>query len=152
MNLKREDGVAMTEFALIVPIFLLIVAGLLSFGRVFFYWIEANHMASETARWAVVDRNPYGPPDAPAARGAELDDRVRERRAGVHRLPETATVDLGEPVRVRIQKPFSFVPILGIGQITIRGTSTMRIERLSNNGAPGSYARPRARHNNGTCT
>ena len=61
MNLKREDGVAMTEFALIVPIFLLIVAGLLSFGRVFFYWIEANHMASETARWAVVDRNPYGP-------------------------------------------------------------------------------------------
>ena len=60
VNLKREDGVAMTEFALIVPVFLLIVAGLLAFGRVFFYWIEANHMASETARWAVVDRNPYG--------------------------------------------------------------------------------------------
>ena len=59
VNLKREDGVAMTEFALIVPVFLLIVAGLLAFGRVFFYWIEANHMASETARWAVVDRNPY---------------------------------------------------------------------------------------------
>ena len=65
VNLKREDGVAMTEFALIVPVFLLIVAGLLAFGRVFFYWIEANHMASETARWAVVDRNPV--PGEPAA-------------------------------------------------------------------------------------
>ena len=88
MNLKREDGVAMTEFALIVPVFLLIVAGLLAFGRVFFYWIEANHMASETARWAVVDRNPYAPgADAAAARGAELHGRVRERREGLHRLP-----------------------------------------------------------------
>jgi len=48
----------MTEFALIVPVFLLIVVGLLGFGRVFFYWISANHLANETARWAVVDRVP----------------------------------------------------------------------------------------------
>ena len=61
IDLRREDGVALTEFALIVPVFLLIVAGLLGFGRVFFYWIEANHLANETARWAVVDRNPYDP-------------------------------------------------------------------------------------------
>ena len=36
----------------------------------------------------------------------------------------------GESVRVRVQKPFGFLPILGIGEITIRGSSTMRIERL----------------------
>ena len=48
----------MTEFALIVPVFMLIVVGMLAFGRVFFYWIGANHLANETARWAVVDRNP----------------------------------------------------------------------------------------------
>ena len=61
IKLGREDGVAMTEFALILPVFVLIIAGILSFGRVFFYWIEANHLANETARWAVVDRNPYAP-------------------------------------------------------------------------------------------
>ena len=49
----------MTEFALILPIFMVIVAGLLGFGRVFFYWIQANHVANETARWAAVDHNPY---------------------------------------------------------------------------------------------
>ena len=51
----------MTEFALILPIFMVIVAGLLGFGRVFFYWIEANHVANESARWAIVDHNPYAP-------------------------------------------------------------------------------------------
>ena len=59
IDLRRSDGVAMTEFALILPVFLLIVVGLLSFGRVLFYWIEANHVASETARWAIVDQNPF---------------------------------------------------------------------------------------------
>ena len=29
-----------------------------------------------------------------------------------------------------VAKPFTFVPILGIGKITIRASSTMRIERL----------------------
>ena len=56
--LRREDGVAMTEFALVLPVFMLIVVGLLGFGRVFFYWISANHLANETARWAAVDRRP----------------------------------------------------------------------------------------------
>ena len=58
----------MTEFALIAPVFMLIVVGMLVFGRLFFYWIETNHVANETARWAVVDRNPYSAEaDAPAA-------------------------------------------------------------------------------------
>ncbi len=55
IDLRRDDGVAMTEFALVLPVLVLIIAGILSFGRVFFYWIEANHLANETARWAVVD-------------------------------------------------------------------------------------------------
>ena len=57
-DLRRDDGVAMTEFALVVPVLLLLVAGMLGFGRVLFYWISANHLANETARWAVVDRAP----------------------------------------------------------------------------------------------
>ncbi len=88
----------MTEFALIIPVFLLVVAGLLGFGRVFFYWIETNHDASETARWAVVDRNPYLRPGCVAnhrqplsshrsARHRRVDSRVPDRHEGLHRLP-----------------------------------------------------------------
>ena len=42
---------------------------------------------------------------------------------------------------IRIQKPFYFVPILKIAPITIRGASTMRIERFAGAGtAPTTYA------------
>lgn len=169
INLRREDGVAMTEFALIVPVFLLIVAGLLGFGRVFFYWIEANHLASETARWAVVDRNPYAPEGAspPGAGGKTLQRHAKESATVEFESDASvcidfpppnagdpantlASVELGEPVRVRIQKPFSFVPILGMGTITVRGSSTMRIERFAGTAdSPTAYSDSQ---NEGTCS
>ena len=148
---RREDGVALTEFALIIPVFLVIVAGLLSFGRIFFYWIETNHMASETARWAVVDRNPYTGQTLQqhAARSATVEFESDVKVCIDFPGKTYATADLGDPVRVRIQKPFNFLPILGIGAITIRGSSTMRIERLANNVDPQSYTDAQ---NIGTCS
>jgi hypothetical protein len=35
---------------------------------------------------------------------------------------------VGSPVRVRLETDFEFLPILGIGTITLRGDATMRIE------------------------
>jgi Flp pilus assembly protein TadG len=141
---RREDGVAMTEFALILPIFMLIVAGMLGFGRVFFYWIQANHVANETARWAIVDRNPYAPQTLQqhAANSATVEFNTGTDQTTVC-ITRTGT-DLGDPLKVTVAKPFGFVPILGIGKITIRASSTMRVERLggtdaSNNAIPSSY-------------
>jgi TadE-like protein len=127
LNLRRDDGVAMTEFALILPIFMVIVAGLLGFGRVFFYWIQANHVANETARWAIVDRNPYSP--------ATLQEHARDSSttefAGAKVCITRTGTELGDPLEVTVAKPFTFVPIMNIGTITIRASSTMRVERLS---------------------
>jgi TadE-like protein len=148
-DLRRNDGVAMTEFALIVPVFLLIVVGLLGFGRVFFYWIGANHLANETARWAVVDRNPdpakYPPPDANALQKYARDNggtvEFTDAKVCINYLGVGTTPALGEPIQVKISKQFTFVPLLGIGTITIRGSSTMRIERFANaNGTVPSYS------------
>jgi hypothetical protein len=149
IDLRRQDGVALTEFALILPIFLVIVAGLLGFGRVLFYWIEANHLASETARWAVVDRNPYGA--TPLQQNVINSGTVEWGDARVCiDFPEGGTPELGDAVRVRVQKPFAFVPILGIAPITIRGSSTMRIERFANNTGPTNYSPSNDR--NGPCS
>ena len=140
IDLRRNDGVAMTEFALVLPVFVLIIAGLLSFGRVFFYWIEANHLANETARWAVVDKNPYAPATLQqAARDASSKEFQQDVKVCID-FPTGAVV--GNPVRVRVQKPFSLVPILNAGTITIRGSSEMRIEQLSasNGTAPANYS------------
>jgi hypothetical protein len=140
LNLRRDDGVAMTEFALILPIFMVIVAGLLGFGRVFFYWIEANHTASETARWAIVDQNPFNPQTlqehAAQSSTGEFESDVRVCIS----MPEGPV--LGERLVVKVQKPFSFLPILNVGTITIRGSSTMRIENFNgpNGSGPTAYA------------
>jgi hypothetical protein len=135
VDLKREEGVAMTEFALIAPAFMLIVVGMLLFGRVFFYWIETNHLASETARWAAVDRNPYdttAPYDSPTLqRGARAGGQTLEFENDTRvciDFPEGAAIDLGDPVRVKVQQQFT---IFGGWSLQIRGSSTMRIERLA---------------------
>ena len=129
LKLRREDGVAMTEFALILPIFMVIVAGLLGFGRVFFYWIQANHVANETARWAIVDRNPYAPTTLQkAAANSSSSEFNSNTKVCIMRLGDK---DLGAPLKVTVAKPFTFVPILNIGKITVQASSTMRIERLA---------------------
>ena len=135
----------MTEFALVVPIFLVIVAGLLGFGRVFFYWISANHLANETARWAIVDRNPdpatYTDPTTALQKYArDRGGTIEFTDAKVCITPlVVGTPKLGDPLEVRISKPFTFVPILNIGTITIRGTATMRIENFKNGSTPTEY-------------
>lgn len=145
IDIRDERGVAMTEFALIAPVFVLIVAGLLGFGRVFFYWIDANHLANEAARWAVVDRNPYS---TSLQQHILNSGTVEFQDASVCiDYPEGGAVDVGDPIRVRVQKPFEFVPILGIGQITIRGSSTMRVERIASGTPSASPA-----NDIGTCT
>jgi Flp pilus assembly protein TadG len=133
-RLGSERGVAMTEFALVIPVFLIVVAGLLAFGRVFFYWIEANHLASETARWAAVDQRPDLTKSLQAYAhdsGGTAEFTNAKVCIGV---PGGTAPALGSPIEVKISKRFSFVPILGIGSVTIRGSATMRIERLANAG------------------
>lgn len=142
----------MTEFALIAPVFMLIVVGMLVFGRLFFYWIETNHVASETARWAVVDRNPYKTcVGSPTGLSGCQSLQQRARSSATDEFENNAvvcidfpggktmtTVEPGDPVRVRVQVPVSFVKFFGFG-VTIKGSATMRVERLANNVDPQSY-------------
>ena len=147
IHLRRDDGVAMTEFALIVPVFLVIVAGLLGFGRVFFYWIGANHLANETARWVVVDRNPnvtaFPNPDAlqkyARANGGTVEFTDAKVCIEVPNAPAGTAPTVGGPIEVKISKPFTMIPLLNIGTITIRGAATMRVERFANGTGPTNY-------------
>jgi Flp pilus assembly protein TadG len=154
----------MAEFAIVAPVFLLLVIGIMMFGRALFYWIEANHEASETARWAVVDRNPYD--DAPtctgAPNGSDGCQTLQQHAAGASTstrefssnvavcidfpgTSESAATE-GDRVRVRVQKPFS---IFNLWSIPINGTATMRIERFESGDDPVNYT---AADDIGTCS
>ena len=79
---------------------MLIIVGLLAFGRVFFYWIEANHVASETARWAIVDRNPYAPGQTLQQHARDsVDGRVRDTDVKVCIDSRRAPHCVGDPLR-----------------------------------------------------
>src|SRR5687768_13441458 len=50
---ERERGQALVEFALIAPLFLMIVVGIIQFGIGLNYWLDLNRIANQGARWAV---------------------------------------------------------------------------------------------------
>jgi TadE-like protein len=59
-RLLGERGQATVEFALILPALLLLILGMLDFGKAFNYWIDETHLANAAARWAVVNQLPDG--------------------------------------------------------------------------------------------
>ena len=64
---KREDGQSLVEFALVVPIFLLVLFAIVDFGMAFHAWITVTNSAREGARVGAV-----------RASSADIEQRVRD--------------------------------------------------------------------------
>lgn len=138
---RHEDGVALVEFALVAPLLLVILFGMLDFGRTFNYWIDATHLANEGARWAVVNKNP--------ASSGSLQNYVQEqadtdelRNGGSSAVPDALEIcitfpngaTVGNPVRVTASVTYNWLPFLseqalgGLTSTTVSSSSTMRLE------------------------
>ena len=77
----RERGQALVEFALVLPILILLLVGIFDFGRAVYAFNTVNNAAREGVRLAIVDQNCNAIGQAaPAAR------ILPERRLGVRRL------------------------------------------------------------------
>jgi TadE-like protein len=136
---SRERGQALVEFALIAPLFLLIVVGIIQFGIGLNYWLDLNRIANQGARWAVVNKYPGctgTPPCTPTLKQhMELqhtsggnDNDVSICFEVAPPLP-SATALVGQPVRVTATHKFNFLAIMDMAPITLRGKATMRIEQ-----------------------
>jgi Flp pilus assembly protein TadG len=134
---RRRGGVAVVEFAVLVPVLLLVVFGILDFGRSMNYMNDATHLASEGARFAVVNRNPGG--------GTSLQDWVKSQ-ADTGELQDHAQVciafpsgssQLGQPVKVTVTFTFNWLNFIGnaVGGSSsdFTSSSTMRIEQPPTN-------------------
>jgi Flp pilus assembly protein TadG len=58
VGVREERGQAMVEFALIAPVIILLIAGILEFAKAFNYWEQTSQIAADTARWVVVNQLP----------------------------------------------------------------------------------------------
>jgi len=131
---RSESGQAAVEFALVLPLLVLIIIAILHFGKVMNYWLDLNHVASEGARKVAV--NTY-------ATDSEYEAYIRGRletgelrTGGTTSVPAAATVAVclpagsrlvGDPVTVQVAVGYS-LPFIGTA-VTLRGTATMRLEQ-----------------------
>jgi Flp pilus assembly protein TadG len=144
---RKEAGTALVEFALVLPLFLVLLLGMVDFGRGLNYWIDLTHLANQAARFAVVDRNPG------EANLRTLQQYIRgEANTGELAFGNTESVDdplivcitfpegntqadparAGDPVTVEVKTTYNWIPFLdaniGVSAVKITGSATMRLE------------------------
>lgn len=162
---KKENGVVMVEFALVLPLFAFLIIGTMWFGLALNYWIDETHLTREAARYAAVNFNP-GPSDTLQASIQQQADTCALRLGGpacnssITDAPAQVCIDfppnqangsigqVGDPVEATMSVDFNFIPFLsdgvlpwvggiGVDNVTITSRATMRLEALATNYAAG---------------
>ena len=136
-----ERGQAMVEFAIIAPLFILLVAGIIQFGVVLNFWLDMQRLANQGARWAVVNQYPMSSgaiclrTTNPAGSCPEtLQDYLASQpvAGGLNPCVDItfgpAGAKVGEPVTIRLESTFTLVPIVDVGTISLGADATMRQE------------------------
>ena len=131
----------MVEFALVLPLLLTLLFGILDFGKSFNYWIDETHLASEGARWAAVNKNPGTGTLAQYIQ--QQADTAELKNGGTAQVPAPSRVcitfpngtqNAGDPVKVTVSITYNWLGFLrtqlgGAATTTIAGESTMRLEQ-----------------------
>ena len=80
-HIRREDGQALVEFALVLPILLMVATGITSFGLVFYHYITIEDAVRSGARTLSLGRGNTAPaPNDPCTPGDHRDRQLRGRR------------------------------------------------------------------------
>lgn len=123
-------GQSLVEFALILPVLLILLLGVVDFGRAVAAYNSVSNAARTAARLAIVDQNP---------------DRVREAAEDAAGLaPITVDFDPNANAdapcvvtvcRIWVKVSYQYVPATPVfsnlvGTITVSATSELPIERL----------------------
>jgi hypothetical protein len=129
----------------VLPVLLMVLLGIVEFGRALVYWNDTTQIASVGARWAVVNRWP-----CTGASGCSLQDAIEREVAvqqgwdaladGITACVEFIDADgdgdareVGDAVRVRTAFTFDwqFLPSwIDMADTTIRSSATMRLENI----------------------
>jgi Flp pilus assembly pilin Flp len=134
---RQQDGAAAVEFALLLPLLILLLFGFIQFGLAFNSRIQATNAAREAARLAVVGIDDFG-----NIGGTSFWNIVRDR-AGTGSISNCSFVTenvVGGNLTVTFDFPIDLViPFLPSPPSLQAGTAraSMRIEQLSNPLGPG---------------
>ena len=152
---SEERGAAVAELALVMPVVLLLLLGIIDFGKAINYWIDQTHLANEGARLAVVNSNPGSGAGKTLqqylldqADSGELHGDVQGTQRSVHGASvnicfytasgdtSTTTPVAGDTVVVFLRYDYNWLrgfPFPGNPSTTIGGKSAMRLEAVPTN-------------------
>jgi Flp pilus assembly protein TadG len=136
---RREDGQGLVELALCMPLLLLILFGIVDFGRAENYWNYENHLANMAARIASVGQLPTsgtcsGSATITAYVNCQATIDSPELASGLAVVVCTAdptNSTNAAAVSVKVSKTFNWLSFLkGVAgtSTTLSGTATMRQE------------------------
>jgi hypothetical protein len=125
----QERGQALAEFALVLPILLLVIYGILQFGLGLNSENDQTHLANEVARYAIINENPGGAESLQEWAKKQGDNNFLKSTGKICvKFPEGA--EAGKPVRVEATSEIHWLPILNLKatSTTITGKAYMRLE------------------------
>jgi Flp pilus assembly protein TadG len=139
---KEERGQSMVEFAIVLPVLLLFILGIIFFGRFEDYANQSTQLAEVGARLAAVDFNPPGTTTLqqyilsqaqPELQAGSTD--VTPAKAFVY-YPAGSSNVVGNTVRACVTFTMTFPLATKItGPVPVTQTATMRIEQLQTSAA-----------------
>jgi hypothetical protein len=133
---RRSRGQALPEFALVAPVFFLVLLAIIEGGRFIFYYQTLNNATREGARYAIVHgENSFDCSGPPCDAGQDVVDRVRATAFGIPGASIAVTPvwpdganERGMTVTVRaIYTYTTFVPLLPIPPIVVEAESSLVI-------------------------
>lgn len=122
----------LVEFAIIAPILIMLVMGIISFGRLENYSNQETQLAEEGARWAAVDNNPSGGLQSYIKSQASggLQNASSQLSVWIYQ-PTGATYAVGQPIRVCISSSAPLqLPFIS-KTLTLSENATMRLENVA---------------------
>ena len=124
---RTEKGQAMVEFALVLPLLIALLCGIIDFGWLYYNQITLNNAAREGARYAVIHYDPT----------ADWKDAAEDRMLGSMAGVSSAMAIVSDPIEQQITATVTATPriltgftstILGKQTMTLHASCTMRLE------------------------
>ena len=153
LSSRAPRGQGLVEFALIVPVLMLVMVMALDVGRVFFGWVGLTNASRIGASYAAAHATAWGSPGSATAR-ASYEAQIRADADALNcTFPGTVPTpvfsggtDLGDPAQVTLTCSFALITplvsnILG-GAITIRAESIFPVRAGVANNPPAPTPTP----------
>jgi Flp pilus assembly protein TadG len=125
----EERGAALVEFALVVPVLLMVLFGIVQFGLALNSQNDETHLANEVARYATVNEDPSTKSLQEWGKSQVDTPKVLSSQTVCINFP-SGTSNVGDPVEVTVKGTINWLPVLKLktASTSIEGKAYMRLE------------------------